>query len=87
MTIIHCNIHHRADVDSCRLCDEDNPRLARVARLELVLDRRTLTEDGEYAEGDGWTYLTDEIKKFVARFPERGVYLGFVEWEGPAEVS
>lgn len=59
-----------------------NTKHIRVARILVTVSEDYMTCHGENTIEEGWEDVTEELEKFLARFPSDGDKVSLIEWEG-----
>ena len=83
-TAIYCNIHKSSDVESCQVCEDENPIRERVFKGIISFPLDYLTQNGEMTEEEGWAYIQAELDtaiKCMAPGSEMGPVAEFLEWD------
>ena len=84
-TAIYCNIHKRSDVNSCQVCEDENPILKRYFTAQVSISQLDLTDREQCSIEDGWKDIEKEISQAI-RQPQVGRYrtpfqITFDEWD------
>lgn len=86
-TAIYCNIHKRSDVDSCQVCEGENPIRERVFKGIISFPLNYLTQNGEMTEEEGWAYIQKDLNTAISNLidsRDMGPVAEFLEWDEDA---
>ena len=83
-TAIYCNVHKRSDVDSCQVCEDQNPIRERVFKGIISFPLTYLTQNGEMTEEEGWAYIQEALNTAIGNLiasRDMGPVAEFIEWD------